>query len=126
MRARTTKSVTEKSEKATKTAVKVASESESILVQVDEETAKLLQTIRDSISSEISENLEKLKTTASSDKSNASMEADFKIMSKRVDEIVGQLEELSDTVDTVKTEVHKMNLTLDKVAKLLKGKESKG
>lgn len=106
------------SEKATTTAVKAVSESDSIIVQVDEETGKFLQIISDSISSEILEKLEKLKSYDSSDKSNDSIKADFKKMSKRVDDIVEQFEELSEKVE-------KMNQNCVKILKLLNSKEGK-
>ena len=106
------------SEKTTTTAVKAVSKSDSILIQVDEETGRIMQIISDSISSEILEKLEKLKSYDSSDNSYASMKADIKKLSKRIDEILEQFEELSDKVE-------KMNQNCVKILKLLNSKEGK-
>lgn len=112
-------SIAIKSEKAITTAVKDISESDSILLQVDEETGRILQTISDSISSEILEKLEeKLKSSNSSDKINDSMEVDLKKISKRVDEIVDQLEELSDKVDKMNQNYVKLLRVIDPYGKL--------
>lgn len=91
----------------------------SVLVQVDEETFKLLEIIRGSVSSSIASLVEELRASAKTYNAGETANADLKKLTKRVDSIEDKLDDISDTVETIKLEVKKINTSLNKMMTLL-------
>ncbi len=99
---------------------RTGAKADSILVQVDEETASLMKTISNSISGEISAGLEKMANSSEKNDDTAeNIESGFKKLTKRVDNMEEKMEDMNDTIESVKSEIHKQNLTLNKMMKLL-------
>lgn len=94
---------------------------DSFIVQMDNETARLLKAIRDSITAGIEESVKKLRVPEAKENGG---EVNINKLVRRTDDIEEKLDELIDTVSTVKGEVHMLNDKLDKVIKLLRKEDN--
>lgn len=98
---------------------------ESVLVQIDNETAQFLKMIKESLSKEIRNTVQEIIAINQSSKPSKNGSSDNEVINsliKRVDSIEGKVDEINDSISVINSALQKMNVSITRIEKSLSSK----